>query len=356
MSDFEARCELRALRAACYVFIAAMTMMRDSEIQDLKRGCIRSHYGVMAVKSNIYKGRPIKEPATWWIIDEVATTIGVLERLSVHPDYLFASFVDGDLENSEPGFTAGAEIAFLLEHLAQTGDRGGLAPVPDRPTISPRALRLTTACISRELGGNELAMGHQLKHAIDYGFSNVTSQYMAPDPEWANLLNTNRSEENLEHMVAMLRESAQSDQQLAGRGGQRLNQAMLNTSNAQADAGQRATLLSDAELASLLKKLAPDVHFGPANACLFDEATALCRMNANPDVTGPLLGLCQPAQCPNSVVGVEHVPVWLSELDVLKKTIAGPRVSPPRRQALSARIADVEQVLAQARPDEQRLR
>jgi integrase len=354
MSDYEARCELRALRAACYVFVAAMTMMRDSELQSIKRGSITVHYGVPAVRSSTYKGRRAETTAHWWIVDEVATAIGVLERLSTHPEYLFASFVDGDHEDAEPGIRTVHEFGFLFEHLAATGARSGLAPIPDDTWVSPRMLRRTTACISRELGGNELAVSQQLKHVISYGYSNVTASYMAPDPAWSNLLNTNRSEENLGHMVDMIQESRQSSHPLAGRGGERLTDAIVDASTSTAAAGGQGLLMSDAQLAALLKKIAPVIRFGPANACLWDEETALCRRTAMPDTQGPLLGLCQPARCANSVVGAEHLPVWISELQMLRATIADNRLSPPRRQALSDRLADVEQVLDDANVDADR--
>lgn len=353
MTDFEARSELRALRAACYLFIAAMTMMRDSEIQDLQRGCVRDFYGVPAVKSNVYKGRPTAQPAHWWIVDEVATAVRVLEKLSVHPQYLFASYVEGDYEDTEPGIYAGREIEWFLRHLAETGARSGLAPVPSGPSIHPRALRRTTACISRELGGNELAVSHQLKHVIDYGWANATAGYMARDRGWANFLGTNRSEQNLDHMVTMMRESAKRGQQLAGKGAQRLTQALTNSSAIDENTAYRATLLSDSELRSLLKKIAPEIHFGPANACLYDAQTALCQRHANTGVEGPVLGLCQPARCHNAVIGAEHLPVWITELSMLTKTLSDQRLSPPRRQMLTDRLTDIEHVLAQAIPPDQ---
>ncbi|MDO3333062.1 integrase [Mycobacteroides abscessus] len=354
LSDFEARCELRALRAACYIFIAAMTMMRDSEIQDIQRGSVTTFYGVPAVRSHTYKGRTAKTPAHWWIVEEVATAIAVLERLSTHPHYLFARFVDGYHENPEPGIKVGREIDFFLEHLKSTGARSGLPPIPDGSSISPRTLRRTTACISRELGGNELAVSQQLKHVINYGYSNVTAAYMAPDPAWAKFLGTNRSEDNLGHMVSMIQESLSSTHPLAGRGGERLTNAMVSAAEAGPRAAAQSLLMSDSQIGALLKKHAPAIHFGPANACLYDEETALCRRQASTQTPGPLLGLCQPARCANSVIGLKHLPVWISELQTLKSTIAAKGVSPPRRQALSERLADVHQVLTQADVDTDR--
>lgn len=348
LSDYGARCELRALRAACFVFIAAMTMMRDSEIQDLRRGCISTVHGVSAVTSNQYKGRRGKTVAHWWIVDQVASTIHVLERLSVHPEFLFAGFVEGALEETEPGMRSSREIAFLLHHLDEWGERSGLDPIPKGPVICARALRRTTACISRELGGNELALSQQLKHTISYGYSNVTAAYMAPDPEWASLLDTNRSEEDIAHMVEIIQQSSRDEHPLAGRGGERLAQEIAKAVTPKAAGEVKAIMLSDAELSALLKKVAPVIRFGTANACIYDEETALCRKQATTEIQGPLFGLCQPQRCPNSVVAARHLPMWIAELDSLKASLSKHRVSPPRRMALSQRLRDVEQVVADA--------
>lgn len=351
LTDFEARCELRALRAACYIFIAAMTMMRDSEIQDIRRNPITMFFGVPAIKSNIYKGRSATTPAHWWIVDEVQTAIGVLESLSTHPDFLFARFVDGYHETDEPGINASREIEFFLQHVSVTGMRSGLAPVPRGPAISPRTLRRTTACMSRELGGNEIAVSQQLKHVISYGYSNVTAGYMAPDPAWASFLDTNRSEDAVRSMVAMIHQSINEAHPLGGRGGQRLTDALSIDGSTTDQQDQGSLLMTDAQIAMLLKKVAPEIYFGPANACMFDESTALCRVNAGSAVEGPLLGLCQPARCPNAVIGPQHLPVWISEQEMLTATVTSRRVSTPRMKALSARLADVEHVLNQARVD-----
>ncbi|MFD9223507.1 hypothetical protein ACFWDI_26705 [Streptomyces sp. NPDC060064] len=47
--------ELRALQAACYVFATALSMMRDSEIQELQRGALAEHFGSPALRSLKHK-------------------------------------------------------------------------------------------------------------------------------------------------------------------------------------------------------------------------------------------------------------------------------------------------------------
>jgi hypothetical protein len=43
--------ELTQIRNAAYIFVAIMTMMRDSEVQGIAAGAISTHYGAPAVTS-----------------------------------------------------------------------------------------------------------------------------------------------------------------------------------------------------------------------------------------------------------------------------------------------------------------
>nr|WP_237523254.1 transposase family protein [Streptomyces sp. SID8350] len=46
----------RMLRAACFVFVAALTAMRDSEIHEIERGALSQYYGAPALASRKVKG------------------------------------------------------------------------------------------------------------------------------------------------------------------------------------------------------------------------------------------------------------------------------------------------------------
>ncbi|GAB2897089.1 hypothetical protein GCM10027074_75550 [Streptomyces deserti] len=85
--------ELRMVRAACYVFIVALSAMRDSEIQEIERDAVATFFGSPAVTSRKVKNDPARSHQHWWIIDPVAEAIAVAERLSWHPTHVFASIV-----------------------------------------------------------------------------------------------------------------------------------------------------------------------------------------------------------------------------------------------------------------------
>ncbi|MFV2116979.1 hypothetical protein ACE14D_00355 [Streptomyces sp. Act-28] len=63
---------LRMLRAACYVFVAALTAMRDSEIHEIERGALTQYYGAPALASRKVRGDDSRPRGYWWIIELVA--------------------------------------------------------------------------------------------------------------------------------------------------------------------------------------------------------------------------------------------------------------------------------------------
>lgn len=78
--------EYTALRNACYVFVAALSMMRDSEIREVLKDSVVEHYGSPAVKSKKLKLDPDLPVKHWWIIDPVARAIDTASQLSLHDE------------------------------------------------------------------------------------------------------------------------------------------------------------------------------------------------------------------------------------------------------------------------------
>jgi hypothetical protein len=109
--------ELRMLRAAIYIFVAGLSMMRDSEIQEIQRGSVTTHYGSPAVTSHKTKLDPARPQLRWWITEPVAHAIAVAERLSAHPTHIFATLNpppaarEGVIRNGRRGISARDEAA-----------------------------------------------------------------------------------------------------------------------------------------------------------------------------------------------------------------------------------------------------
>ncbi|MCC5582413.1 hypothetical protein IMZ11_43210, partial [Microtetraspora sp. AC03309] len=78
--------ELTQIRNAAYIFVAIMTMMRDSEVQGIPAGAISTHYGAPAVTSILHKGQTgAGTPQRWWVSPPVVSALEVAERITRDP-------------------------------------------------------------------------------------------------------------------------------------------------------------------------------------------------------------------------------------------------------------------------------
>jgi len=108
----------------------------------------------------------------------------------------------------------------------------------------------------------------------------------------------------------------------------------------------RAQLADEQVELMLLRDEFANLHFGPINHCLWVAADAECQnaLPAQDRGQAPLLGACQPGRCRNSVVTRSHAPIWLAEEEDLTRMLRTDRLAAPRREALEARLADVQRI------------
>ncbi|MGW2240212.1 hypothetical protein [Streptomyces sp. NPDC001759] len=95
--------ECLSLRNACYVFVAALSMMRDCEIREITKDALTEYFGTPAVKSVKPKLDPDLPTAHWWIIAPVAKAIESAIHLSMS-DTLASAAVTPRFHGS--GFTS----------------------------------------------------------------------------------------------------------------------------------------------------------------------------------------------------------------------------------------------------------
>ena len=183
--------ELRMLRAAIYIFVAGLSMMRDSEIQEIQRGSVTTHYGSPAVTSHKTKLDPARPQLRWWITEPVAQAIAVAERLSRHPTHIFATLnppaaaAEGGIRNGRRGIDASDDIDLFIAHINTAGHRLGLQPIP-AAHVRPHMFRRTMSIITGQEPDSEIALGLQLKHAARRALANAaTPGYAAADTAWA---------------------------------------------------------------------------------------------------------------------------------------------------------------------------
>jgi hypothetical protein len=345
--------ELRMLRAAIYIFTAALSMMRDSEIQEIQRGAVTTHYGSPAVTSHKTKLDPARPQLRWWITEPVAQAIAVAERLSTHPTHIFATLNpppaarDGVIRNGRRGISARNDIDLFIAHINATGHRLGLAPIP-AGRVRPHMFRRTMSIITGQEPDSEIALGLQLKHAARRALANAaTPGYAGADTAWAREFGNQLELAAARRLADLLHARRDGHAVAVGPGAARLhagldkvNAALGSTPALRAQPADQRTEIT------LLRDEFADLHFGTINHCLWDPAQAECQNTLPPAQRGqaPLIGACHPARCRNSAITATHAPAWLAEEADLTAMLRQTRLAPPRKQALQQRLADVQRI------------
>ncbi|WP_433860344.1 integrase [Streptomyces kronopolitis] len=335
--------EIRNLRVACFVFVTALSMMRDGEVHEITKGSVVQHYGAPAITSALIKGQedfPVKH---WWIIEPVARAIATAEELTPHPERIFT----GVRSRTDPGetFSATESMAAFIRHINAMTALTGLEPIPEG-RVSPHMFRRTMSMLTDQFPGSEIALGIQLKHAAARALANRTTQgYAATAASWAKHLDQAVEAARFRNLRELF------DTHKAGRpigfgpGAEQLSRTFDKIRDTVTAQGGDATV-EDA----MLKKARISIRFGTLNNCLFDAANpvgALCLENAviPPGHTGPLPDRCRPERCGNSMLGVQHVAIWDSEDRTLLKLLDTPGLPAGRRAALEQQRADVHTLL-----------
>ncbi|WP_329144855.1 hypothetical protein OIU91_09850 [Streptomyces sp. NBC_01456] len=353
--------ELRMVRAACYIFAAGLSLTRDSEIQEIERGALGSHYGSPAVVSRKIKKDPEQPSRHWWIIEPVAEALAVLERLSWHPTHLFASLdppksTEGKRAYGRRGILPASDIDFFIEKINADRDRTGLQEIP-MAHVRPHMFRKTMAIITGQQPDSEIALGMQLKHAARRALANsLTPAYAKMDANWAKEFNQELESAAARRLVGLLKDRRSGEAVAVGPGAARLHAGLDKVIDMMdSDPSLRAQIADERLQASLLTAEFPDLHLGTLNHCMFDAPQAECQ-NQLPEAQrgqAPLIGACQPARCRNSVVTRKHAPIWTAEEEDLTAMVKDRSLAPSRREAVLIRLADVQRITRALREQEE---
>ena len=320
------------LRGACYVIIACLSGMRDSEIQDLKRDAWRKRGELEVLSSRQYKGNGefLGMERDWWVPEQVVKCIDVLSQLS-HDEYLFARANRAednanptaynpyrdikrviDFVNTNPQDRAGRGNGLGLETIAQS--RG--------QSINATSLRRTFAVYAATYPGAELGLGIQLGHLG----RRITSSYMSDGQQQAvRMLNESR-EELVRNQVDRL---VNSNVPLAGEGSLPLRSV-------------RVQIVTDpARAAQLRDQLAENYHLGITNDCMYRSALAACGDD------GPHLAnhFCAGSNCPNAVVHDGHAAALRAHIARLDNALDAPVLHPAFEASIRADRVDVVTML-----------
>ncbi|MFJ5819844.1 hypothetical protein ACIQGT_39055 [Streptomyces sp. NPDC093108] len=341
--------ELRMVRAACYVFAAGLSLMRDSELQEIERGALTTYFGSPAIVSRKIKNDPSQPELFWWIIEPVAEALAIAERLSWHESHVFATLRPpaGSQQTGRRGIEAAQDIDFFIEHINTGRDRTGLTEIPPA-RVRPHMFRKTMSLITGREPDSEIALGLQLKHAARRALANRTTvNYGQMDATWVKEFDHELEWAAARRMVELLKARQSGESVAVGPGAARLHARLDKVIDTVVTEGHLRGQIADEQVqATLLHAEFPDLHLGTLNHCMWDAAQAECQNALPADQRGkaPLIGACQPARCRNSAVTRSHAPIWLAEEEDLTAIAKDRRLAPPRRKAVLIRLADVRRV------------
>jgi hypothetical protein len=199
--------------------------------------------------------------------------------------------------------------------------------------------------LTDQFPGSEIALGIQLKHVAIGALANRTTQsYATSDTAWADLLQSAVDSVRFRRIKDLYGAHKAGAPIGFGPGAERVREAF---DEVQAETAARG---GDAQVEeSLLRKARITIRFGALNNCMFDEANpsgAVCLENSivPPGHTGPLEERC-PDRCHNSMIGVEHVPIYDSHRRTQLKLLDTPRLTPVRRALITQELERTEAVL-----------
>jgi hypothetical protein len=341
--------ELVNLRAAAYILVAALSMMRDSEIREIAKDSVVEFYGAPAVASIKRKHDPDLPREHWWIIEPVAEAIAVAEAISRHEYLVFSGEVGTGLAWDGATTDNGFESEIIVKKFVAAVNRNtafsGLSIPAGR--VTPHMFRKTMAMLTSTQPNSEIALGLQLKHVAVRALANrSTGGYMQSDSQWAKVLDTAVDEVRFTRLRELYDDHHTGKMIGFGPGAEKLKASFDAVKSAAAARHGDARVEHD-----LLRKTRINIRFGKLNHCTFDEANpagAKCLEEAvlPPGHTGPLIDRCRPGKCPNSVISVEHIRIWTAERDSLSILIAKPGLPLPRKAQLQDQFEEAESVIA----------
>jgi integrase len=351
----------RMLQTACYILIAYLSGMRDSEIKHLTRGCVtcqRDSTGTAyrwKITGLAFKDEadPRGVPATWVAGHPAARAVAVLEQLQLPGQpLLFARlpYREGTRPASASTVltTAATQqaladfITWVTIYCARHG-RAGIIPDPGQTTgpLTTRQFRRTLAWfIARHPGGAIAGALQYRHHAIQMfeGYAGTSSSGFRAEVESEQAIARG------EHLLAMI--DQHEHQHLTGPGAPEAATRLAAFAEHTRFTGQVST--DPRRVQRLMNRHDPAIYPGTYVTCIYNHAKALCTRGAGPD-----LGACRPLECRNAAFTEANRGALRSEFDRINDSLASTPALPPYLQhALTARRDAITAFLASHSPEE----
>ncbi|WP_405906468.1 hypothetical protein OG742_12365 [Streptomyces sp. NBC_00828] len=346
----------RLLQAACYIVIAYLSGMRDSEVKHMKRGCLsiwrdeEDRPVRYRITSQAFKGEGTPEgvEATWIVNASVAKAIKILEALQpTEQPFLFAvppSSRAHPKTKSNPAQTSGTtrrNLAYFIEwtnsYCARLGRPDGIPNVNERPwNLLTRQFRRTLAwCIARQPGGTIAGAIQYRHHSIQMfeGYAGTSTSGFRPEVEAEEAIARG---EKLGDIIL-----SPSPQRLVGPAAEEAEARLAALESEVQFLGKVIT--DDKRLARHMNRHDPHIYPGKFVTCVYNPDRALCRRR---DSDGPSLADCQPFKCRNVAMTTENASAFLAWLQRLERALAnGVILAPYVRDRMEQRRAELTEFL-----------
>lgn len=354
------RAECRHLVEACYIVTAYLSGMRDSEMQDLRRGChepLLDEQGAILrhrLRSVTYKGRDnAGEERTWVVIEPVARAIEVLERLTERfAEETGCSLLMVNVHNRVTGFAVKSSINRRLrefrDHInAVVAPRMmslNVGPIPNGPDgkpwpISTRQFRRTTAwhIANRPFGtvAGMIQYGHTAEMVFE-GYAGSSESGFRSEVEAERAL-ARRVDivEMYEDFKRGVRPAGPMAGNLEGEF-QHVREDLDDFPGKVVDERRRD---------KMLKHLRIRLFPGLLADCFFTAEEARCLRHLRvSDRREPVAGLCDP-HCTNACWTRKHLAVWEHTLEDTTQLGRRNRVSPIQRDILRGKADECRGVI-----------
>jgi len=350
------------LQAAAYAVIAFLSGMRDSEIKELRRGCLhvqRDDTGRIyryKVASRAFKGEndPRGVDATWVIGAPASRAIRVLERMQpAETDLLFAYHPLIQLESSRGGQIRATTSSWAVTNLNAftnwinhyCAERGRIDDIPD---VNGGPWRLTTPQFRRTLAwfiarrpGGSIAGAIAYRHLSIQMFEGYAG---TSDSGFSGEVESEQAIARSEHLLAMIDQHEHTN--FAGP-------AAAEARRRLEEFGQHArysgTVITDERrLRKLMASSDPAIYPDKYVTCVHTHATALCQQRRDQrGAPKPDIGSCKPLTCRNVALtpaNIAHLRAEATDID--NDLHARPLLPPLLRHQIQARRAAINAFVA----------
>ncbi|WP_031072098.1 hypothetical protein [Streptomyces sp. NRRL WC-3742] len=349
---------VRLLQAACYIVIAYLSGMRDSEVKHMRRGCltiwcddegrpVRHKITSRAFKDEV---SPEGVEATWVVNAAAAKAVHVLEALQAPDiDLLFAlpptsrfhrRTRAGSVQTSSTTVKAMTSfMKWINGYCQEHGRTDGIPQVNGRTwQLENRQFRRTLAwSIARQPGGSIAGAIQYRHHSIQMfeGYAGTSASGFRPEVEAEAAIARG---EKLGDMILN-----PAPQRLTGPAAE---EAESRLAAMEGEVEFLGKVITDRKrLDRFMRRNDPHVYPGEFVTCVYNPDRALCRREAAG--SGPSLSDCQPLKCRNVALTNDNRAAFTTWLGHLETTLANATaLAPYPRARLTQQRDDIAQFLA----------